>query len=116
MKNKITRNTFTAEERNNAIKLGYCEAYYLLKAYDRIGYNSGVYGWNYDAFRINGKVITTGYRRMIGKRPAVSVEPYENAAKELYRDLSISYDDVIKGIDELMKTWLDACKKASQEA
>lgn len=54
-------------ENDYVLCVGYCDLYNLLKCIDRIGYNSGVYGWNYDYYRIYienfGYVaITTGYR------------------------------------------------------
>lgn len=44
------------------IRAGYCAAYYLTRGLERLGYNSGVYGWNYDAFDLGGVILVTGYR------------------------------------------------------
>lgn len=32
----------------------------------KLGYNTGVYGWNWDAFYFNGIVYCYGYRNLIG--------------------------------------------------
>ena len=32
------------------------------KGFEPIGYNSGVYGWNYDVYEIGGALICAGYR------------------------------------------------------
>ena len=58
---KITR---TEINKNNMVALGYCQIQTILDlfAYDyKIGYNSGVCGWNYDLYRINKVDIVTGY-------------------------------------------------------
>lgn len=58
---KITRNQINKE---NMVALGYCQCQEILNlfAYDyKVGYNTGMYGWNYDLYRINGVDIVTGY-------------------------------------------------------
>ena len=44
------------------VSCGYCELQTLLNMKNRIGYNSGVYGWNFDAFDFGGVGLITGYR------------------------------------------------------
>ena len=47
---------------------GYGEVYYTdmnlttLKYFDKIGYNSGVYGWNYDVYKYGRNILLVGYR------------------------------------------------------
>ena len=55
--------------RNDVKRLaGYGEVYYTdmnlstLKYFDKIGYNSGVYGWNYDVYEYDRSVLLVGYR------------------------------------------------------
>lgn len=58
---KITRNQINKE---NMVTLGYCQCQKILNlfAYDyKVGYNAGVYGWNYDLYNIHGVDIVTGY-------------------------------------------------------
>ena len=40
----------------------YCELQSLLNMKNRVGYNKGVYGWNFDAFDFGGVGLITGYR------------------------------------------------------
>lgn len=35
------------------LMFGYCDIYYILKYFDRIGYTAGIYGWNEDIFHID---------------------------------------------------------------
>ena len=51
--------------RNNfgvIVSWGYCDLQFLLNIKSRVGYNKGVYGWNFDAFDFGGVGLITGYR------------------------------------------------------
>ena len=47
---------------------GYGEVYYTdmnvsaLKYFNKVGYNTGVYGWNYDVYEYGLSVLLVGYR------------------------------------------------------
>lgn len=48
-------------------RAGYCELEPLYSSFDAIGYNCGVYGWNWHLYTFPGSVaITSGYRSMTG--------------------------------------------------
>lgn len=58
---KVTRNNI---DKTNMVALSYCQCQMILKLFGndyKVGYNSGVYGKNYDLYRINGVDIVTGY-------------------------------------------------------
>lgn len=58
---KLTNNDL----RNNfdvIVSCGYCELQSLLNMKSRIGYNNGVYGWNFDVFDFGSVGLITGYR------------------------------------------------------
>lgn len=58
---KITRNDIN---KNNVVALSYCQCQTILNWFGKdykIGYNSGIYGWNYDLYRINNVDIMAGY-------------------------------------------------------
>lgn len=58
---KITRNDIN---KDSMIALSYCQCQTVLDmfGYDyKVGYNSGIYGWNYDLYRVNRVDIVTGY-------------------------------------------------------
>lgn len=51
--------------RNNfgvIVSCGYCALQSLLNMKSRVGYNKGVYGWNFDIFDFCGVGLITGYR------------------------------------------------------
>ena len=61
MKKKVTKNEIN---KNSMVALGYCQCQEILDlfAYDyKIGCNTGIYGWNYDLYRINGIDVVAGY-------------------------------------------------------
>lgn len=49
------------------IRAGYCDLQELLSYKSPTAYASGVYGWNFDVYDINGVAIATGYRGMPSK-------------------------------------------------
>lgn len=34
---------------------------------EKVGYNSGVYGWNFSVYRVGSVAIVSGYRNLIGE-------------------------------------------------
>lgn len=88
-------------KNNNVINIGYFKAQYLLSTSTAYGSNAGGFGWNYDAYAVNGLTICTGYRNLPG-RTAVKVSEYENAAKAVYNDASLTFDQVRLKINELL--------------
>lgn len=99
---------------NKVYKIGYCGIQYLLRGKNRIGYNSGVYGWNYDVFSLdNGNIaICTGYRGM----PGVSIDyaiinKYEAKAKAIFEDYSIKYEEQQKKLEKLVKKFIEEIQK-----
>lgn len=58
----LTRNEIRRQYKT-VIQLGYCDIYELTRQLKKIGYNAGVYGWNYDVFELDWNTcIITGYR------------------------------------------------------
>lgn len=55
--NKDLKRNFSA-----IVSAPYCALHSLLNAKNKIGYNTGVYGHNYDAYGFGGTCLITGYR------------------------------------------------------
>ena len=99
---------------NKVYCVGYCDLQYLLRRLNRIGYNSGVYGWNYDIYSLdNGDIaICTGYRGMPGVRIDYTiVDKYEKKAQAIFKDYSIKYEDQQKKLDKLIKKFIEEINK-----
>ena len=106
---KLTRNDFT--KNDIVIAIGYCAAQELLKGKERIGYNAGIYGWNWNCYCVfvpkfeRFVYITTGYRNLIGIRPNYDlVQSYENKASALYEKYRLlsEYDQIDIERDNLL--------------
>ena len=85
MQHKMTRKDVYAYGFH-VIKLPANAIQHLTIFIPRSGYNIGIYGWNWDAYIVNGVVFCTGYRNLPGsitKEERYLVEAYEEAAHAL---------------------------------
>ena len=79
---KITKNDIK-KMFTKIYRVGYCEYYYELRKLKKIGYNSGVYGWNYDCYMLDyDTCILTGYRCNIGEPITDEIVDRLNELKE----------------------------------
>lgn len=82
---KVTRSEINKE---NMVALSYCQCQAVLNmfAYNyKVGYNSGIYGWNYDLYRIKGIDIVTGYNT-----------PYNQYSNEKIKNKLIALENKIR--------------------
>jgi hypothetical protein len=103
---KVTRKQLQAWSRK-IIAIGYCSAHNLLYPEDSIGYNAGVYGWNYDAYYVDGIIITTGYRP-IGERVNYDLlQEYETRAEKILSyDNKAPYDEKAAEVQRLLREFV----------
>lgn len=83
---------------NKVFRCGYCDLQHLFNGFSRVGFNSGVYGWNCDIYAdfTTDICITTGYRNMRGYRiPDDIIKTYDAAAVNILK--SRDNWDVISG-------------------
>lgn len=93
---------------SKSISIGYCAAQALLRYQDRIGYNSGVYGWNYDVYAVDGVAICTGYRSMPGGRVDYELlKKYEKKAEKISYDRVLTYDQKRKKVNALLHKFIE---------
>lgn len=91
-----------------AISLGYCAAQYLLSYKDPDFYTAGVYGWNFDAYKLYVKgigyvLLTTGYRGMFGKDVDYKLlEEYDAKAEKVRFSNEGGADKVNALLDEFL--------------
>lgn len=90
------------------LAVSYCGAQYLLRNHAPIAYTCGTYGWNFDVYSVNGVIICTGYRGMVGKTPNWErLNTYEREAREIQNDNTLDWEDKSKEIESLLLEWLD---------
>lgn len=101
MKYKTTRKAIV----NGCINVksaGYCDLSYLLRNHEPNAYTCGVYGWNFDVYEVYGVTICTGYRNMPG--PTLKhISEYEEKARELVRDRTLTYEQANEEIEKLLQ-------------
>ena len=70
-------------------------------------YTSGVYGWNFDAFDVDGVLLTTGYRPF-GKSPSYELCcKFEIAAREIEKKYDFEHLDAAeKAGKKLLKQFI----------
>lgn len=73
---------------SKVLKINYCDLQDLTKYCKKIGYNSGMYGWNWDAFILNYDIaICTGYRGMTGDNvPDECIEEINEKIAEIKKE------------------------------
>lgn len=83
--------------------IGYGDMQYLLRYQNRIGYNSGIYGWNFDVYVVNGIAICTGYRNTPGQRIDYDIlKKYEKKAEKIAKDYTLDYDKTKRKTNNLL--------------
>jgi hypothetical protein len=87
MKLKTTRKEIKNKVASNYLwRVGYCDMQNLLYYKNAIAYTSGVYGWNFDLYEVDGVYFTTGYRNMIGKQVDYELlRKYEQQAGDIIK-------------------------------
>ena len=107
---KITRNNINQE---NMVAIGYCQAQAALNhfGYDyKVGYNAGIYGWNYDLYRVNGVDVVTGYNcpytNKSNKKMKTQLIAFENKLRKL------SSSELYEKGEELKKEFLEIFNRA----
>lgn len=114
MKFKATKK----EMRNNyhyIIGIGYCAAQFLLKFESPIAYSTRTEGWACDYYDIDGVLISTGYAPLESKNvniDYITIRDYDNRAREIAHDYTISYEEREKQVKELLKELVEKAKKA----
>lgn len=93
-------------------RVGYCGAQNLLAYTDcEIGRNGGVCGWNWTAYKpAHDIVICTGYRNLTGIDANKITAKYDDAARAVRENYSLSWEDKIKALEKIRGAWIDALR------
>ena len=100
MKFKTTRKAIV-EGSVKLVCAGYCDLQTLLRNHSPIAYTSGIYGWNFDVYEVNGLTICTGYRGMPGRR-ANNIGEYERKARAIMDEYSRNYEERCADVEKLL--------------
>ena len=109
MKLKTTRKEIKNKVASNYIwRAGYCDMQNLLYYKNAIAYTSGVYGWNFDLYEVDGVYFTTGYRNMIGKQVDYELlRKYEQQASNIINSWNkYEYEEKKELVNNLLKDFI----------
>lgn len=101
MKYKTTRKAIV-NGGGNIRYCGYCDMWHLLRNHDAAAYTAGVYGWNFDVYKVYGLIICTGYRGMPGKR-LEGVAEYEAKAEKIFSAVGMAWEERNIALEALLK-------------
>ena len=106
MKIRVTKKQIQ-EGYKNIIIAGYCDLQFLLKYRDADFNTCGVYGWNADIYKINNNtVICTGYRPFGNIRKYGLAKKYDDKARKIICDYSISWEKQRAKLDKLIEKFV----------
>lgn len=95
------------ESCGKKIAISYCGAQYLLRNHEPFAYTCGIYGWNFDAYSVDGVTICTGYRGMVGTTPDYeTLNKYERAACDIWENRNLDYDKKRELVETLLIDFL----------
>ena len=109
MKLKTTRKEIKNKVASNYIwQVGYCDMQNLLYYKNAIAYTSGVYGWNFDLYEVDGVYFTTGYRNMIGKQVDYELlRKYEEQADFVINTWGLyTHEEKKERVNDLLKEFI----------
>ena len=101
--------------------LKYNRVYYgdlqqVLRSSDKVGSNSGVYGWNWDCYELHGRkgsiYILQGYRNFCGKcLPYEMTKKWNNKAREISDSWNNWKEKKGNTMEENFRAWLKSRDK-----
>lgn len=107
MKYKTTQK-FVKTHYEYVIKVGYCKLAYLLSWENPEAYTVRREGWGADIYGFGNTAIVTGYAPFGNITPDYEMcREYEELAREICHDSSISYEEQRFQIDALLERFLE---------
>lgn len=85
---------------------------YLLMNWEPVGFNCGIYGWNFDVYQVHGIAICSGYRYMpgsISKQERELVALFNTKAQKVWQS-ALPYADAQAEVENLVDEFVTAIK------
>lgn len=93
-----------------SFSIGYCDAQYLLRAYNPLYYTAGIYGRKSDIYLINGLYIATGYGPVWERIDYDLTRKYDKKASEIWSNYDEPYEKRQKKVEKLLTKLLEKAK------
>ena len=110
MKTKTTNKQINSNF-SKIVKIGYCDAQYLLSYKNPFAYTCGVYGWSADFYEIGNICISTGYRPIGESVNYKILSELENKARKIYLNYNLKRETKEKKNNELLNILFDSLNK-----
>lgn len=105
----LTKNEIK-KQYETIIQVGYCDLYDLTRQLKKIGYNAGIYGWNYDVFELDWNTcIITGYRTFDKGTIRLTsdfIQYMDKKANKITNNNNCNYEEYEKQMDSLKNEFL----------
>lgn len=108
MKFKTTKKAIRSEYAK-IIKVGYCNAHFLLKYDKPIAYSTRAEGWACDYYDVNNVLISTGYAPIENKGTKANYEmihEYDKKAREISEDYSLTYEQQSEKVKKILSEFV----------
>lgn len=95
---------------NRIVKVGYCNAQFLLRYIDPIAYSARAEGWACDYYNVNGVLISTGYAPLESKNTNSNYEiirRYDRMAEVIACNYALSYEDQKAQVGTLLQDFVN---------
>ena len=92
------------------IRIGYCDAQYLLAYKKPFAYTCGVYGWNADFYEIGNICISTGYRPIGEKVEYNLLQDIEKKAMNICLDRTLNKESKDMQLNLLIQELINSVK------
>lgn len=102
------------EDYTHIIGTGYCNLQFLLYFEEPFAYSTRAEGWACDYYDVDGVLICTGYAPLKSKRVKSCYElehEYDEIAKEIYNDSSLSWEEKENRINKLLHEFIERVRK-----
>lgn len=106
MKLKTTKKAIR-QSGQTIIKIGYCNAQFLLRFQSEFAYSTRAEGWACDYYEVNGVIISTGYAPIGKSIDYELIREYDNKAREICGDYSRSYEDQKAAVNALLYEFVE---------
>jgi len=108
MKIKTTKKSMK-DSYDQIVKIGYCNAQFLLKFENETAYSTRAEGWACDYYDVNGVLISTGYAPLESKNTYCNydlVKKYDDQAREIICNYSHNWEQQQEQVKALLNEFI----------
>lgn len=108
---KVTKKAMK-DEFTRIVRIGYCDAQYLLKFVEPFAYSTRAEGWACDYYNINGILISTGYAPLESRNAKTNYETtrkFDDEARNIVYNYNLTYEEQQEQVRKLLDEFISIC-------